>query len=59
MPDRTKYKGKLDIILEDTSKVKSISRNPVCDLRIQVNTLIKTTNQQNGQKLFTPIIGEY
>ena len=57
--DKTEYKEKLDTILGDTTKFKSISRNPVSDLKIQVNKLIKTANQQNGHKLFTPIIGEY
>ena len=57
--DRTEYKEKLDSILSDTEKFKHITRNPVNDLKIKVNKIIKEINKSQPNQLFQPITGEY
>ena len=45
--------------MSDTNKFHKLTSNPIAQLKIRVNKLIKKANQQNGTKLFSSIIGEY
>ena len=57
--NRTDYKRKLDVILNDTNKFKRISKNPTNELKIKVNKLIGRANHGKENKVLTPIIGEF
>ena len=57
--NKTDYKTKLDNILQDSSKFKRITSNPINLLKITVNKLIATINKKNNNKILSPIVGEY
>ena len=57
--DKNEYKQKLDLILSDTHKFKRITRNPINELKIEVNKLIKKVNPGSKQYIIKPITGEY
>ena len=57
--DKKDYTDKLDAILSDDTKFKALSRNPINQLKTEVNKLIKDSNQQSKQKLFEPLIGDF
>ena len=56
---RYEYNGKLDAILSDTTKFKRITRNPIKELIVDVNRMIKQVNGSNESKILKPIVGEY
>ena len=56
---KDEYNSKLDHIIQDPSKFKPLTRNPVPDLKVKVNDLIHSANSQSSTKQFNPIIGEY
>ena len=54
--DKQEYTNKLDTVLPDQTKLKALTRNPINQLKTEVNKLIKDSNQQSKQKLFEPLI---
>lgn len=52
------YKNKLDQILADNTKFQKINRNPVEELKVKLNKLIKEANKKLDEKLPT-LIGHY
>ena len=57
--DRDEYKQKLDSILSASDKFTVQTRSPTLLLKIQLNQLIKSANDQSKDKLFDPRSGEY
>ena len=57
--DRSEYKAKLDVILQDEQKFTRITVNPIASLKTKVNKIIKAINEGQQQKIFNPIVGEY
>ena len=57
--NKTDYANKLDAILHDTNKFTKINRNPINNLKIEVNKLISHINKQNTTKILNPIIGKF
>ena len=57
--DRTESKDKLDVILNDISKLKKITKNPILTLKTSINKLINKINKNKPTKIFKPITGEY
>lgn len=53
------YKEKLNNLLNDTTKFKTITRDPTEKLKTKVNKLISTVNAASGQVHIPPIVGEY
>ena len=42
--DMDEYKSKLDSILSDTTKFEIVNRDPVKNLKVEVNNIIKSIN---------------
>ena len=57
--DRSVYKSKLDEILQDESKFRKITRNPLTELKTKLNKLIKRANEGNHIKILQPVCGEF
>ena len=57
--NRTDYTNKLEAILNNANKFTEINRNPINNLKIEVNKLISHINNHNGTKILNPIIGEF
>ena len=57
--DRDEYKQKLDSILSASDKFTVQTRNPTLPLKVKLNKLIKSANEQSKDKIFKPISGEY
>ena len=53
--NKNDYKTKLGTILSDTTKLSKINRNPINNLKIQVNKLIAQINKQSNEKTFKPV----
>ena len=56
---REDYFHKLDEFLSNTEKISVVTRNPTVQLKTEVNKLIKSANEQFGQTLLKPIVGEF
>ena len=57
--ERDAYKQKLDDILSDNTKFTVQSRNPILQLKTDLNKLIKSANEQTKSKIVQPIVGKY
>ena len=57
--DRDSYKAKLDLVLSDASKFTKLTKNPITDLKIKANRLIKLANNNMTPKILQPIVGEF
>ena len=57
--DRDEYKSKLDSILSDTTKFEIVNRDPVKNLKVEVNSIIKSINRECKKRVLDPLIGEF
>ena len=57
--DMDKYKSKLDSILSDTTKFEIVNRDPVKNLKVEVNNIIKSINRECKKGVMEPLIGEF
>ena len=57
--DEEEYLEKINHILQDPSKFQPISRNPINQLKSEVNKLITKANAASGQLHFSTIIGDF
>ena len=53
------YKDKLDQILADTTKFKTIERDPTKELKVEFNKIIKSINRDCGRTILEPLIVEF
>ena len=57
--NRQDYKDKLEQILVDTTKFKTITRDPTKELKVEVNTIINSINRDCKKRILEPLIGEF
>ena len=57
--DMDEYKNKLDSILSDTTKFEIVNRDPVKNLKVEVNNIIKSINRECKKRVLEPLIGEF
>ena len=57
--DKDEYKSKLDSIMSDTTKFEIVNRDPVKNLKVEVNSIIKSINRECKKRVLDPLIGEF
>ena len=57
--DMDEYKSKLDSILSDTTKFEIVNRDPVRNLKVEVNNIVKSINRECKKRVLEPLIGEF
>lgn len=57
--DTEDYLNKLDDLLNDTTKFRQITRNPVDELKKKINSVIVAVNAESGSVKFSKLSGDY
>ena len=57
--DKTAYMEKLQVILDDERKFEIVTRNPIAQIKTDLNKIIKNIISSSQQKIFSNIVGDF
>ena len=57
--DKTAYMEKLQVILDDEQKFEVITRNPIAEIKTELNKTITNINSSSQQNIFKKVVGDF